>query len=141
VNLGLQIVSLFVLAIPIASIAWTVTYEEIFREAQDYCKLRSREARHPLKRKLFYALTCNYCFSHYVTIAMLAITRYKLLYDDWRGYMIAGFALVWVANQYMSLYAMLRQDYKKASYEAKALEHEVKVRTGDSSPQIHHPAA
>jgi hypothetical protein len=44
---------------------------------------------------------------------MLIITGYKLLMNDWRGYLIAGFALVWIANLYMSIYAFLRIDIKK----------------------------
>ena len=32
----------------------------------------------------------------------LVMTRFKLIYPDWRGYVIAGFSLVWVANFYMS---------------------------------------
>jgi hypothetical protein len=28
--------------------------------------------------------TCEYCFSHYVTVFFLLITRYNLLYADWR---------------------------------------------------------
>ena len=32
-----QVVWLFVLALPVASIAWTVTHEEIFREPREYC--------------------------------------------------------------------------------------------------------
>ena len=44
---------------------------------------------------------------------MLLLTRYTLLLHDWRGYIIAGFALVWIANIYMSLYAFLRIDIKK----------------------------
>ena len=55
------------------------------------------------ERKFFYLFTCEYCFSHYVTIFFLIITRYTLLYDGWRGYLIAGFSLVWIANQYMSI--------------------------------------
>ena len=58
-------------------------------------------------------LTCEYCFSHYVTIAMLVITKYTLLFTDWKGYLIAGFSIVWVANLYMSLFFLLRTDIKK----------------------------
>jgi hypothetical protein len=47
-----------------------------------------------------------------VTLAFLFITRYRLLYDDWRGYLIAGFALVWVSNIYMSAFGWLRLDIK-----------------------------
>jgi hypothetical protein len=108
-----QLIFLFVLAIPIACIAWTVTHEEVFREPRTFCVAKSRNARHLATRKFFYLFTCEYCFSHYVTIFMLIITDYKLLYDDWRGYLIGGFALVWIANIYMSLYAFVRVDIKK----------------------------
>jgi hypothetical protein len=39
------------------------------------------------------------------------------LLEDWRGYLIAGFALVWVANQYMSIYGRLRLDIKRERVE------------------------
>jgi hypothetical protein len=54
------------------------------------------------KRKFFYLFTCEYCFGHYVTVSFLVITRFKLLFTDWRGYLISGFALVWLANQLLS---------------------------------------
>ena len=37
--------------------------------------------------------------------------------NDWRGYIIAGFALVWIANVYMSLFGLIRQDVKKEKIE------------------------
>ncbi len=116
--LGIQIVWLVILALPIACIAWTVTHEEIFREPREYCKRCSEQGKNFLSRKFFYVFTCEYCFSHYVAIVMLIITNYKLLYDDWRGYVIAGFSLVWVANIYMSLFALIRVDLKKERAEA-----------------------
>src|SRR5690348_8931888 len=97
---------LFILSIPIACIAWTVTHEEIFREPREYCIRNSTQAKSIFKRKFFYVFTCEYCFSHYVTILFLIITHYRILFDDWRGYLISGFALVWIANIYMSLYAL-----------------------------------
>jgi len=30
------------------------------------------------------------------------------VYSDWRGYVIAWFSLVWVANHYMGLYGRLK---------------------------------
>jgi hypothetical protein len=111
-DLKLQIVWLFVLAIPIACVAWTVTHEEVFREPREWCQHRSETCSRLYKRKFFYLFTCEYCFSHYVTILFLFITRYKLLLPDWRGYLLAGFALVWVANFYMSLFGRLRLDLK-----------------------------
>ncbi len=121
-ELRTQIVMLFVLAIPIACVAWTVTHEEIFREPRDYCVQRSQNCRRLVERKFFYLFTCEYCFSHYITLVFLLITRFKLIYTDWRGYLIAGFALVWVANQYMSLYNRLRLDIKSEKIEHKIME-------------------
>ena len=123
-TLGLQIIWLFVLAIPIACIAWTVTHEEVFREPRKYCSDKSQKCARLYQRKFFYIFTCEYCFSHYVTAFFLVITGYKLLYQDWRGYLIAGFALVWVANQYMSLYGRLRLDIKRERVEIKQVEEE-----------------
>ena len=62
--------------------------------------------------------------SHYVALFFLIITRYRLLYEDWRGYLIGGFALVWIANQYMSLYGRLRLDIKRERVEIKQVEGE-----------------
>lgn len=107
-----QLVWLFVLAMPIASIAWTVTHEELFREPRDWCLARSQSRRHLFVRKVCYLFTCEYCFSHYVTAFFLWVTRYQLMFDDWRGYLIAGLSLVWVANVYMSLFGRLRLDIK-----------------------------
>ena len=123
-TLGLQIIWLFVLAIPIACIAWTVTHEEVFREPRDYCLDKSQQCARLYQRKFFYLFTCEYCFSHYVTAFFLVITGYKLLYQDWRGYLISGFALVWVANLYMSLFGRLRLDIKRERVEIKQVEEE-----------------
>ncbi len=123
-----QIVWLFVLAIPIACVAWTVTHEEVFREPREFCERCSEQAPSLLKRKFFYLFTCEYCFSHYVTAFFLIITRYKLLYQDWRGYLISFFALVWVANQYMTLFANIRVDLKVVRFKAKKIEKEVEVQ-------------
>lgn len=111
--IGEQIIYLFILAIPVACISWTVTHEEVFREPRDFCMLQSRRNKNAFLRKFFYMLTCEYCFSHYVTIAFLIITKFYLLFPDWKGYVISGFSLVWIANIYMSLFYLLRQGIKK----------------------------
>lgn len=117
-DLSTQIAWLFLLAIPIACIAWTVTHEEVFREPREYCVKRGQQGKTIAERKFFYLFTCEYCFSHYVTIFVLVITDYKLLLNDWRGYLLGGFALVFVANVYMSLFALIRIDLKKVRLEA-----------------------
>jgi len=123
---------LFVLAIPVACVAWTITHEEILREPREFCIRQSERNPSFILRKGFFVFTCEYCFSHYVTIFFVALTRYKLLYDDWRGYLIGGLALVWVANQYMSVYAHLRLDIHKERVEIKHVEQKVK----DKQPEL-----
>ena len=118
----LQLVWLAVLAIPIACIAWTITHEEIFREPREYCAERSRSAHRVLTRKCFYVLTCEYCLSHYVALLFLVLTGFRLLFDDWRGYLIAFFSLVAIANLYMSSFARLRQEVKSEGLEARRKE-------------------
>ena len=117
-----QIIWLFVLAIPVACIAWTVTHEEVFREPREYCVRRCKGGRTLFTRKFFYLFTCEYCFSHYVAIIFLLLTGYKLLMDNWAGYLIAWFALVYVANVYMSLFGLIRQDIVKEKTQIKLLE-------------------
>lgn len=119
-----QIIWLFVLAVPVACVAWTVTHEEIFREPHEWCVRHSKNDKHILSRKFFYLFTCEYCFSHYVTIFFICFTNYKLLLIDWRGYILAGFSLVFVANFYMSLFALLRQAIKKEKVEIEKIESE-----------------
>jgi hypothetical protein len=132
-ELRLQLVYLFVLAVPIACVAWTVTHEEVFREPREFCVERSRSGRSWLLRKFFYLFTCEYCFSHYVTALVLVITRYRLLYEDWRGYVLAFFSLVWIANQYMSIYNRLRLDIK-----SERLEGEIKEEVAKKIEQENH---
>jgi ATP/ADP translocase len=124
VPLSEQFAWLLVLSIPVACIAWTITHEEVLREPRDYCQEQSKHARSRVRRKFFYLFTCEYCLSHYVAALFLLITRFKLLYSDWRGYLVALFALVWVANQYMSIYNRLRLDIKHEQVQIRAQEKE-----------------
>jgi len=119
-----QVLWLFLLSIPVACIAWTVTHEEVFREPRDYCERRCEKGKTLLERKFFYLFTCEYCFSHYVVFAFLLITRFHLLMPGWRGLLIAGFSLVWIANMYMSLFGILRTNMKKEKTIIKKMEDE-----------------
>jgi len=119
---SLQLIWLLILAIPIACISWTVTHEEVFHEFKEWCVVCSKKKKTIIKRKFFYLFTCEYCFSHYVTLFFLFLTEYKLLINNWKGYIIAGFSLVFVANIYMSLFALLRQAIKKEKIEIAEIE-------------------
>ncbi len=76
------------------------------------CKEESEKARSVFVRKFFYLFTCEYCFSHYVALLALWMARFQLLYAGWRGYVFAWFAVVWVANVYMSGFNRLRLEIK-----------------------------
>ena len=134
-SLSTQLVWLFVLAVPVACVAWTVTHEEIFREPREYCIRNSKNCKTMLARKFFYLFTCEYCFSHWVTAAFLILTRFHLLLQDWRGYVLAEFALVWVANVYMGAYVELRLEIKHDRQIIEATEQEMKDNNHQAQPQ------
>ncbi|MBS1813628.1 MAG: hypothetical protein JSS87_02005 [Acidobacteria bacterium] len=115
--LSQQFAVLLLLALPVACVAWTVTHEEIFREPREFCKRCSQKRKSIFARKFFYLFTCEYCFSHYVALLALWMSHFQLLYAGWRGYVLALFALVFVANIYMSFYNRLRLDIKHENVE------------------------
>jgi hypothetical protein len=126
-----QIVWLFALALPIASIVWTVTHEEVFREPRGYCVRQSQNSRSLVCRKFFYLFTCEYCFSHWVAAVFLIITRYKLLYSDWRGYLVSLFALVYVSNFYIGLFGHVKLEVKKDRAEIRSIEADVEQKMNE----------
>jgi len=130
-DLTSQLIWLFVLAIPVACISWTVTHEEVLKEPREYFVRQSISGRNLFIRKFFYLFTCEYCFSHYVTILILLISQFQLFFEDWRGYFLSGFALVWIANIYMSLYGFIRIDIKKERIITKLEEKKVQQATSD----------
>ncbi len=125
-DLSTQVRDLFLLPLAIACISWTVTHEEVFKEPRDFCIRKSKRSKSFAVRKFFYLFTCEYCFSHYITILILIITHYHLLFNNWRGYFIGGFGLVWIANIYMSVFGLVRVDMKKEKMEADIKEKELK---------------
>jgi hypothetical protein len=132
---SLEVLRLFLLSIPIACVTWTVTHEEVFREPREYCEGQCRGPGSVLRRKFFYLFTCEYCFSHYVAAGFLVITGYKLLYQGWRGSLVALFALVWIANQYMSIYNRLRLEIKHERFEIEADAQELKKEGKTARPE------
>jgi hypothetical protein len=117
VALGTQLLGLLILALPVASVSWTITHEDLFREPREWFVHKSRTAKRLLARKFFYLVTCEYCFSHYVSLLVVVLTDFTLMYSDWRGYVLAVFALVWLANVYMSLFGRLRLDIRQERHE------------------------
>lgn len=133
--LGTQVLLLFLYALPVACVTWTVTHEDLFREPRAWFTARSRSARSLLSRKLYYLVTCEYCFSHYVTIGVLALTGYQLVFTDWRGYLIGGLSLVWIANIYVSLFGRLRVAITSERQDMAVVEQATGVAPGGSRPK------
>jgi hypothetical protein len=112
-----QFAVMLLIAVAVACASWTVTHEEVFREPREACKRKSERAKSLLARKFYYLFTCEYCFSHYIAALALAIFQAPLLYSGWRGYLLAWFTLVWLANFYMSLFNRLRLEIKHENVE------------------------
>ncbi len=116
-SLAVQVATLFVLAIPIACVAWTVTHEEVFREPREFCVRRSEELPALVPEKILLSLHLRILLQPLRHSLLPLHHALPVLYEDWRGYLVGGFALVWVANQYMSLYNRLRLDIKSEKIE------------------------
>ena len=133
-SLGEQVVWLLILALPVASIAWTITHEELTREFRQWCGTCSESASSMFFRKLFYVFTCEYCFSHYVAAGVVLATRFQMLMSGWQGYLIAFFALTAIANVYMSLFGRLRVDIRSERLEIQEREQVVKALADETEP-------
>lgn len=108
-DLASQLLDALVLAIPVACVVWTFTQEEIFKDVQDALKAYQKKHAGSLwRRKLAYMPTCPYCLSHYVSAVFIAVFRFKMVADDWRGYLVSLFAIVLIANTYITAYHLLR---------------------------------
>ena len=116
-----EVTKLFVHAIPVACIAWTVTKEELFRELQDLCK-KCIKSNNFCLRKFFFGLHCEYCFAHWVTLVMLYFTGFKMQYEGFLGSVFAFFSVAAIANVYMAIYLRLRIDIRAERAEADILE-------------------
>ncbi len=130
-SIATQSYFLFILSLAVAAIAWTVTQEEVFKEWRAFCERRCKTAPTIIERKFFYLFTCEYCFSFWVGLFLIILSNFRLLLEDWRGYIIAFFVLPWVANQWMSLYRRLRVVIK---YENALAENELEDGDSDQAP-------
>jgi hypothetical protein len=139
-TVGGQLFELFVLALPVAAIARTVVFEEIFRELREWCTCQSKTCKRVVSRKFFYLFTCEFCFSYWVSAAVVATTGFRLLYDSFLGYLVGLLSLVFVSNFYMNLYARLRVDVasEKKSIEVKQAQADA-VKRGLSVPTLFPP--
>jgi hypothetical protein len=72
-----QLLWLFILSGVVACIAWTVTHEKCSRNRASWCVRQSENRQRSWwARKWYYLFTCEYCFSHYVSAAIVAVTAF-----------------------------------------------------------------
>ncbi|HET6880347.1 MAG TPA: hypothetical protein VFI31_09340 [Pirellulales bacterium] len=123
---------------PVAIIVRAFTTEEIFRQPREFCAARNqhygglyserREAPFPqrlryfLLCKLCYVPTCDFCLSFWVSLVIVWIADYSLYFGDWRGFALATFVVMGVANVYLSAFSRLRVDLRKDRAEATKIE-------------------
>lgn len=129
----MEFVTLLVLALPVACVAWTITQTEIFRFPREAVKAWAKRKPESKARHLVsYLPTCYYCTSHYVAEFFLILSYVggvKKL--DWSngwssavvGFVLATFTLIMVANVYLTgfniyrvvlRYAQALADYQEA---------------------------
>lgn len=100
----------------------------VFRKPRQFYQRECVQARSLVRRRVllsFIFSRVNIASVIYVAGLILIITRYKLLFPDWRGYLVASFSLVCMANQHMSAHNRLRLDIKHEQLEIKAEEAQV----------------
>lgn len=129
---------LWYLAVPVAIIVRACTTEEIFRQPREFCATQNRRyselfgqhreaplwkrARYIMLSKLCYVPTCDFCFSFWISLLVVSIAEYQLYFDDWRGFALATFVVMGVANVYLSLFSHIRVDLRKERAVAKTIE-------------------
>ncbi len=137
------------LAVPVAILVRAFTTEEIAREPRDYCSQRQACYRDRaggdaslvdrvwcfVLQKLFYMPTCEYCLSFWVSLGVVWLADDRIYFDDWRGFVLACFVVMGVANVYMGLFGLLRVDMRKERAVAKDLEKTIQCRVASETEQ------
>src|SRR5437868_5249614 len=83
-SLGTQVVWLFVMALAVASVAGTVTHEEVFRERREYGAKQGRKPPILPRRRSSYCLPCNSVFGPSVAAFFLRFPGTKFFFKTWR---------------------------------------------------------
>ena len=115
----LQLVWLSTLSIPVACVAWTLTHEEVFVSRTSIAKSKRGKPRICSPASVFTYSLANIVSattppSFFPSFTVQIVTVQTL---DWRGYLIAFCSLVWVSNQYISVYNHLRLDIRHEQVE------------------------
>lgn len=128
----------WLLAAPVAIIVRACTTEEVFRQPREFCATRHRQYGESLRgpgganftqrvslfvlEKLCYIPTCDYCLSFWVSLIVVWLAEFSLHFDDWRGFALATFVVMGVANVYLAIFSHLRVDLRKQRATADKIE-------------------
>jgi hypothetical protein len=111
----MELVAVCLVAIPVACVSWTIAKEELFREFREWCKangLACEKIKNRIGRfimvKLNYLPRCYYCTSFYVCEVFILLTGVKFVSPGWQGAVCAWFAVVFIAQVYLTLFNLLR---------------------------------
>jgi hypothetical protein len=126
------------LAAPVAIIVRACTTEEVFRQPREFCAARHRQYGDLLRRrdsasmaerarlfvleKACYVPTCDFCLSFWLSLVVVWIADYALFFEGWRGFALATFVVMGVANVYLSVFSHLRVDLRKQRATAEKIE-------------------
>ena len=129
--LGRQLVVLFVLAIPIACVAWTVTHEEVFREPREWCVRQQPVRPHAPRAEVLLPLHLRVLLQPLRDdVLPLGDPLPAASSRDGAATCSPASRLVWIANLYMSLFGRLRLDIRKERQEIDAEEKPAIVAPG-----------
>lgn len=105
-------ITILMLAIPVACCSWTIAETEVFRSVREGVARwagwsKGTDAK-GWKQKIAYLPSCYYCTSHYVALAFLTLHPFTTLTPDVRGYVVSWFAVVGVSAVYLTTYNGMR---------------------------------
>ena len=138
-----ELVTLCMVAIPVACASWTITKEEIFREFREWCKCSSDKAAGIKNRmlkwtvcKAMYLPRCYYCTSFYTTEFFLLLTGVKFVSPGWRGAVMAWFAIVFISQVYLTVFNLMRVALRHYQAVADLAEHRTKETVGEKETAV-----
>jgi len=116
----------FVLAIPTACVAWSISETEVFRDVRQslarWAESRNAGDCHGWQKwvrcKISYLPTCYYCTAHWIGLLFFVCHPFTLLSEGIRGGIIAYFSQVALAIVYLSAFHVLRVQIRKTKAEA-----------------------
>ncbi len=91
----LDIPTAFVLALPVAYLAWTISREELTRNARDWTMRKI--GGHPIGYKLAYLVDCGYCLSPWISLPLCWFLDFRLFGEGIVSLLLTSLAVAWLS--------------------------------------------